>query len=241
MPQLPATTFSLRRNWIFGGYAAEFSLSLKLTPQLSSSILDHILRAIYSNLCQRGDFCELRNVKGRDPHGALLLATAPALTGEELLAIGGRIATESTAGGFVWEPFHYVCHTRFERFEGSRTIVHTPHTTRTPSIPEWLPWWLLGAAAPIEPTYFRLGLELCTSRFVLTRLSFTPVVTDTFLLEVVDTTLSLTLTTEQPYWKPCNPFESSTILSLLSQQLQEPLGISLAKEFQRELQANSRF
>jgi hypothetical protein len=227
--------FELHRNWLVGGYSSEFSVTFDLKQYLVSRVLDLVTRTLKAHLCPATDFCELRNIKGRDPHEVPLIGGAPTLSGEEILCVGGNIATGSDGSGFVWDPFHYSFHSRFDRFEGSRTIVHSVHTQRAATVPEWLPWWLLGAAAPIEPRYFRLGLEFFTSRFVLTRLSFTPVVTDTFLIDCVDTTLSLKLRTEQPYWKPCNPFEKIALLRGLSTGLEKLTGASLPKLFAHQL------
>lgn len=242
MSHLPTSAeLTLKRNWILGGYSSEFSLSISLSPDQISDILDCATRALRTHICQDGEFRDLSNLKGRDPLEPLLLTGAPPPASEELFAVGGRIATGAEHDQFTWEPFHYSCSTRFARFEGARTIIHSAHTTRTPTIPEWLPWWLLGAAAPIEPSFFRLGLEFFTSRFVITRLSFVPIVTDTFLLEVVGTTLSCKLKIERPYWKPTNPFEAIPLLRELSDGLLRVCGISLLETFHHELTAKARF
>jgi hypothetical protein len=235
------TTLELDRNWIFGGYSCEFSITLNLNPALASAALDIVAHTLYAHLSDANCPNEIKNIKGRDPHEAPLLNGAPALTGEELFSVGGRIAIDSGAEGFIWEPFHYSCHTRFSHFEGARAIVHSIHSSRSETIPDWLPWRLLGAAAPIEPTYFRLGLELFSSRFVITRLSFTPVVTETFLIDLVGTTVSIKLRTEQPYWKPCNPFVNIAILRKLAAELTPLTGRSIGDIFQRELNARAGF
>lgn len=237
--------FELNRNWILGGYSSEFLVTFKLSPQLVSQALDLVARSVKAHLLAKDDFSELRNIKGRDPHQNPLIDGAPAPSGEELFVVGGMIATGENAHNsgakdngvtdFVWEPFHYSCHSRFNRFEGSRTIIHSVQEQRSTTLPEWLPWWLLGAAAPIEPRYFRLGLEFFTSRFAITRLSFTPVVTETFLIDCVDAILALKLKTEQPYWKPCNPFEQIALLRTLSAGIEKLTGVSLATLFAQEL------
>jgi len=235
------TELTLQRNWILGGYTAEFSVSTEIAPHQASDVLDHAARALQTHICHKGSFTHLNNIKGRDPLDTLMLKEAPALTGEELFAVGGRIATGSSESGFVWDPFHYSCTTRFDHFEGARTIVHSTHITQTASIPEWLPWWLLGAVAPIEPSYFRLGLEFFTSRFVITRLSFIPIVTDSFFLEVLDGALSCKLKIERPFWKPTNPFETVPILRQLASDLQKVCGLSLSTTFYQELLSQGRF
>ncbi len=235
------TTLELERNWIFGGYSCDFSLKLELNPGLASTALDSVAHTLHAYLNKPDHSSEIINLKGRDPHEAPLRNGAPTLTGEELFSVGGQIATGSGTEGFIWEPFHYSCHTRFARFEGSREIIHSINSTRSETIPDWLPWQLLGAAAPIEPTYFRLGLEFFSSRFVLTRLSFTPVVTETFLIDLVGTTLSIKLRTEQPYWKPCNPFVNIALLHKLASALSPVTGEPLSDIFQRDLSAQARF
>ena len=235
------THLELHRNWLFGGYSADLSLTFDVTPIQNSLELNAVAHTLYSSVCKDGKFSELLNLKGRDPHQTPLLQGAPALNGEELFAVGGTIATSADADDFIWQPFHFACHTRFSRFEGSRTIVHSTHTTRTEAIPEWLPWWVLGSAAPIQPSFFRLGLEFFTSRFVITRLSFTPVVTETFLIDLVDDTLSISLRTEQPYWKPCNPFETNSVLRQFSLALEPITRDRLSTTFKRLLSAQASF
>lgn len=245
MPNPPTINFELDRNWILGGYSAGFLLRCELSPRRVSEALDLVARTVTAHLCTETGFGELRNIKGRDPHEAPLLGGAPIPSGEELLTIGGSIATGAAphdsynnhgrVRDFIWEPFNYSCYSRFDRFEGSRTIIHSVQTQSAATVPPWLPWWLLGAAAPIEPRYFRLGLEFFSSRFVITRLSFTPIVTDTFLIDCVDTTLALKLKTEQPYWKPCNPFEKIALLRVLSEGFEKITGLALPTLFANEL------
>ena len=233
--------FELHRNWLFNGYSSTFAATAQVKQHLVSAALDAVARVVHREVFRNEEPRELRNIKGRDPHEPALVNGGPPLTGEEIFTVGGMIATGADEHGFVWEPFHYSCNSRFDRFEGARTIIHSTNVSRAPTLPEWLPWWMVGAAAPLEPRYLRLGLEFFTSRFAITRLSFVPVVTDTILIDLVNNTLSMKLKTEQQYWKPCNPFETNSILQRLSQELLCVTGTPLAALFDTHLRARATF
>jgi hypothetical protein len=68
-----------------------------------------------------------------------------------------------------------------------------------------------------------------------------PIVTDTFLIDLVGTTLSIKLKTEQAYWKPCNPFETNGVLRQLSLGLQPVTEEPLSATFQTQLLAHATF
>jgi hypothetical protein len=231
----PEVQLTVSRNWLFGGYTAEVNIMQSLATSQLPSLVEKVSSALKPHLTQRNARNELKDIKGREPHEAPLLSAAPAPSGEELLLISGKIATEPRDDDFNWEPFQFSCHTQFERFEDPRSIIHRAITSKTDSIPQWLPWWMLGSAAPIKLEHFRLGLEFFTSRFVLTRLSFTPIVSETLLIEADQNRLAIKLRTERPYWKPCNPFGNIAILRKISEALTEILGVSLEGEFVREL------
>ena len=231
----PEVKLTVTRNWLFGGYTAELYVTQSLPSANLPLLVERMCSVLRARLTPGGDFNELKDIKGREPQEPSLLSTSSSPNGEELIFISGEIATEPSESDFIWEPFQFSCHSRFDRFEGSRSIIHKALTSKTDSIPKWLPWWILGSAAPIKLEHFRLGLEFFTSRFVLTRLSFTPIVSETLLVEANKNSLSIKLRTERPYWKPCNPFENIAMLRKISEAITEILGVSLEGEFVREL------
>ena len=185
-------------------------------------------------LPQPGRPLELSNLKGRERSEATLTG-APQPQDGEVLSLGGLIATSSTKDSFSWTPFRFSCVTHFLRFEGSNQIIHAPDLYKSNSIPDWFPWWLLGAAAPIQIEYLRLGLENFSSRFSIARFGATPVVSDTLLVDADQESLTLSLSTQQPRWRPCNPFETLTVFRQVALALEKVCGYSLSESFVREL------
>lgn len=214
---------------------AELAVAKSITTPALSEITERILFNLKERITTYGEFKELKDIKGREPHEESLLNSVLKPSGEELLLVAGQIATESRDGDFNWEPFQVACHTEFNRFEDPRSIIHSAKVSKSATLPDWLPWWLLGTVAPLKLEHFRLGLELFTSRFVLTRLSFTPIVSETILIEADQKNIIIKLRTERPYWKPCNPFRDIQLLKGLSDCLGELLGVSLEESFSREI------
>jgi hypothetical protein len=105
-------------------------------------------------------------------------------------------------------------------------------------MPEWLPWWLLGAAAPIKVEYLRLGLEVFTSKFKISRFGSIPVVSDSLLLDLSGNTLAIRLTTDQPRRRRCNPFETVPSFKRISVAIGSVLGLTLSTQFASELESS---
>jgi hypothetical protein len=231
---------TVNRNWFLGGYKAEFNSSVPLTADLVPNTVDQLLRALQQILSTRSPSLETYNLKGRDA-GDTILSDLPAPHTDELLAIGGTIATRPSNTGFEWSPFHYSIHSKFLRFEGPSTIVFSWHHSCSESIPSWLPWWLLGAAAPIRIEYCRVALELFTNRFSIARLGVAPVVSESLLVDINDRVCAVRLTSEQPRWVACNPFETSSAFKQLAAAIERATQLPLAQLFANELAASGRF
>jgi hypothetical protein len=225
----------MKQNWILGGYSAEFSLTKQLPPELLSATLHSLLHVVRDIIPSPHSVTEFNNLKGRGRED-MLLSGLPAAQGEELLTVGGAIATESKGDSFVWTPFRTSLLTHFAHFQGSSQIAHTVQERRSESIPSWLPWWLLGAAAPLRVEYARFGFEHFTSRFRVTQFGFMPVVSDSLLLDLTNEEIALRLTTDQPTLKRCNPFETVALFKRVAISLRSTLGISLSDQFTEELE-----
>jgi hypothetical protein len=239
MPVSDNSQVTIKRNWLLGGSITEFTHSQNINPVELSKLTHNILRVIKAQLFKDNSHTtELTNIKGRQKADKLL-TTLPPPVDEELLQIAGEIATSSERDQFNWEPFNFSCQTNFKGFEGVRSILYAPHLVRSAAVPEWYPWWLLGAGAPIKLGHLRVGLELFTSKFALTRLSFMPIVTETLLLDASDTTLSIKLLTEQPRAVPSNPFKSNPLLASISQAVASATNYSPSELFQQQVAPNT--
>jgi hypothetical protein len=176
-------------------------------------------------------------MKGRETEQVLLTAS-PAPLSDEIFTIGGTIATAGDSSEFVWTPFRFSILSHFNRFEGSSDIVFSLQQSRSDTIPSWLPWWLLGAAAPIRVEYLRLGLEAFTSKFSISSFGSIPVVSDSLLIDLAHDTLAIKLTTDQLRRRRFyNPFESIPAFKHISTAINSVLGLSLSTTFAEELQS----
>ncbi len=235
-------TCSIKRNWILGGYTAEFAQQFPLTSVTLSRLAHELLGILRDTITAAGPSrpVELFNLKGRE-HADSVLAGPPHPVDGEVLSLGGSIATGSERGEFSWSPFRFSCVTHFKRFEGNNQIVHSPELHTTDSVPEWLPWWLLGAAAPLKIEYLRVGFENFSSRFSVARFGAVPVVSDTLLLDATQESLSVSLTTQQPRWQSSNPFEKLPLFKQVSLAIEKVCGLSPSESFFHQLSALARF
>jgi hypothetical protein len=231
-----------KRSLLLRRYLYTLNVELQLNSETISPFIDRISRALMryitlnsklsANTLQTSAKTTLINVKGRDPSEPPLLAGASRPHSHELFYVGGEIATDTDdSGEFIWEPFSVSLNTDFLAFEGARSILHSLHTKLSQSIPEFLPWWLLGWAAPVRPQYMRLGIELFTSRFALTKLGFIPEVTEALYLELLDNKLALRFDSEQLPLRRHNPFQRDPFLGEISDILQELYGVSPKQAF----------
>lgn len=225
---------TIRRNWILGGYAAEYTHSLGVQASQFSDLANEILHALHDHLLMEGGGGTLRDFKGRN-RSDTLLSGIPGEAEDEIFRVGGAIATEERGDDFEWSPFDVSCHASFNAFEGTHHIRYNTAIHRTDPVPPWLPWRLLGAAAPIRLAYCRVGLERFRSKFTLSSVGFMPQVTDTFLLDATEGTVSLKIATEQSTWKPANPIEEIPLFSGIDRALRSSLNVNLAASFYEEL------
>ena len=227
-------TISVKRNWLLGGYEAQFIQTVTINPVTLSKVCHELLGVLKDSLPEGTSPRELVNLKGRDKLEPTLAALPPAYEGE-LLTVGGEIATASESGSFVWAPFRFSCVTNFVRFEGSNKIVYSPEMLSSETVPDWFPWWLLGAAAPLRIDYLRLAFENFTSRFKVAQFGLTPVVSDTLRIDATNDSLHISLTTQQPRWNPCNPLETLPLFKRVAVVLDIVCACPLSTQFSSEL------
>jgi hypothetical protein len=230
------TQLTTKRNWLLGGSLTEFKHTQAIQPAQLSDLTHKLLKSLKVLLSESPNNAELINLKGRE-RTQTVLAELPPPNDQEVISINGEIAVSPSqeSQSDAWEPFSVTCQTNFKRFEGAHSIVFTPHLLVSRAIPEWYPWWLVGAGAPIRLKQLRVGLELFTSKFALTRLSFMPIVTETLLIDATETTLGIKLTTEQPRARPSNPFITNPILASVSEAIASATGSTPSQLFQERL------
>ena len=221
---------SLRRNWILGGYTAELTYSLTLTPSQLSDVVDTCLAALHKHASSSSAL----DFKGRN-HFDSIIAGIPGEADGEIFRLGGLIATGSSATDFEWSPFEASYHSEFKEFEGNHHITHTLVHHRSDAVPEWLPWRLLGAAAPIRPRYLRIGIERFQSRFHTLSFGYLPQVTDSLLIDALESKLSLRFVTERRKWQATQPFAEFPLFAAIAEALQLSLGLSIDSLFRTEL------
>lgn len=225
---------TVRKNWILGGYSAEYTHTIGVQASRFSDLVNELLRALHDQLLSDEGTGTLRDVKGRNRRDTLLTGI-PGHVEDELFRVGGAIATDERGDDFDWSPFDVSCHTSFNAFEGTHHIRYNTAIRRTDQVPPWLPWRLLGAAAPIRLSYCRIGLERFRSKFTLSSIGFLPQVTDSFLLDATEGTVSLKIATEQTTWKAANPIEEIPLFSSIDRALRSSLNVNLATSFYEEL------
>jgi hypothetical protein len=231
---------TIHKNWILGGYSAEYSHTLEVNGSGLSDLIDQLIRALHDYLGVQGVRASLRDFKGRN-RGDKLLSEIPGEGEDELFRVGGSIATDPAGDDFEWSPFDLTCRAVFSAFEGTHHIRHSTDLQRSDSLPPWLPWELIGAAAPIRPSYCRVGLERFQSRFTLSSIGFMPQVTDSFLLDATGGTAQVRIITEQRSRKPCNPTEEIPAFGALATALQKALGFDLKESFRDSLAKGAAF
>ena len=228
------SSMKLSKNWILGVRSVEFETSVALKVGQLSDIIDGCLRVVTPSLYDQKTCPELRDIKGRNPHDALLPGIATAKT-DELFRVGGVSAVDKGASDFSWEPFEVVCYSPFDRFEGAHHIVHKTQVERSGGLPSWLPTRLFGMAAPIKPRFFRFGLEHFRSILTFASLGYAPQVTASLLLDCITDTLALKITHEFKKGSEADPFASIPAYQSLATVIKASTGEDIRATFQREL------
>lgn len=234
------TTCTVKRNWIVGGYSAEYVHSEAIDLVSLSLLTDQLLTTISDQLRLTENAAEVVDIKGRNQFDTLLPDVPPPHR-DEIFKVGGEIATTQRGQAFEWTPFEAACHAEFRDFEATHHIRHTLRVHKGRTVPEWLPWRLLGQAAPIRPSYFRLGLERFHSRFTFASLGYLPQVTDSILIDASRTSFSVQVSTEQRRWKAYNPFQEIAIFAAIHQALKASLHFDVSASFTEHLLASGRF
>jgi hypothetical protein len=207
-----------KKRWLPLGYTTTFEGQYDISSIQLSELIERCSAILSKDILRSAT---LVNLKGHDPGETPLLEQSHPPTNSDILTIAGDIATKEAPNDFLWEPFRISVTSEFDRFEGARDIIHSHTLSRSKSVPSWLPWKLLGTAAPIRPDYLRIGLDHYTSPFTLLRLGFIPTVTSSLRLEANESTLKCKLSFESRFKLHKIPLASiptfRTIISAIDQ------------------------
>lgn len=185
-----------KKRWLPLGYTTTFEGQYNISSIQLSELIERCSAILSEDILRSNT---LINLKGQDPGEPPLLEQAHPPTSSDILIIAGNIATKKSSNNFLWEPFRISATSKFDRFKGARDIIHSHALSRSKSVPSWLPWKLIGTAAPIRPNYLRIGLDHYTSPFTLLRLGFIPTVTSSLRLEANESTLKCRLSVESRF------------------------------------------
>jgi hypothetical protein len=194
------STCSVRRSWVFGRYTTTYSCRLPSSQVLLSEVIHAavqlLLPQLFTNQKETATTDQLLvDMKGRDA-AEWLLPGLPPPHNDEVLRVGGLIAQDDQGEGFVWDPFDITCTAAFKGFGDAGDILYAGNVMRTPNVPTWLPLRLIGAAAPIRPTYLRFALEHFRPVRTFASLGMSPQVTETLLMDCNEVTLAMQVTIE---------------------------------------------
>ena len=222
------------RGWLLGGHGFELADTRPLSPGALSAIADGFLRHVLPTLvaAQRGE--TLTDIKGRNAQDELLPGVShPAH--DEVFRLGGMGPVASASGAIEFEPFEVSLLSPFGRFEGSSHIVHLLEQHRAGPLPAWLPLRLLGYAAPLRPTFLRIGLERFRNVLTFAGLGHTPQVTDSLLIDAVGGTLSVRMTSERNKRRDADPFLEVPCFRAVAEVLRAAAGVDLRTLLQKSL------
>lgn len=220
------TTVRRTRSWLLGGYGFELTDMRPISPCALSLLTDSFLRNVLPNLLDSQDKSALINIKGRNAQDELLPGVShPAH--DELFRLGGLAPVIGEKDGIEFEPFEVSLLSPFNRFEGSGQIVHTLEQHRAGPLPAWLPLRLLGYIAPLRPSFMRIGLERFRSVLAFASLGYTPQVTDSLLIDVVDGSISVRLVSERNKRRDFNPLDETPIFRAMAEALKASVGLDL--------------
>lgn len=214
------------RSWLLGGYSFELLDSRPISSGALSGLADGFLRQVLPTLLNSWEESTLTDLKGRNAQDELLPGVGhPAH--DEVFRLGGLGPVAKDGGSLDYEPFEVSLLSPFSHFEGSSHIVHSLEQHRAGPLPAWLPLRLLGYAAPLRPSFLRIGLERFRSVLSFASLGSAPQVTDSLLIDAVGGSISVQLTSEHNKRKDADPFAEIPSFRAIAEVLRGSVGIDL--------------
>lgn len=239
---MSATTYNsnakFNRNILFGGYNAEYNLSVNLKQEnklilaLSGRLINELLPA--DILKSR----ELVDIKGRDVQNSLSNPSIASYRplGDEILFIAGSLNKsheESSDENSQSEPaeFFVSINSEFDKFIGSKQISHTFRTTGSE---DQITDIKHIADYNVSINLLRIGIDLFSSHY-FSFIGFAPEVTQSLLLELTPEKLELRISAEKLKTKQELPLQAFQLFSKLDKILSDTFQIDLLDDYKDKL------
>lgn len=223
------TSCSVHRHWLFGRYTTTYETSLQSDPISLSRVINSFVQLIVPIVYEATTHSHPADLKGRDA-GEWLIPELPQPLQDEVVRIGGSVARGENKDTFEWEPFDVSYSSHFEGFSDSGSILYSVRTHRSTSLPSWLPIRLIGAAAPIQPSFFRFGIEHFRPVRTFASLGSAPQVTESLLIDCSESTLALRIVIESRTPVSQELVESTPCFKTSSQVLASIYGCDVVKD-----------
>ncbi len=201
----------------------DYRCIVHIRPHHLPYIVDCCLRKLLSKDNYNSE--ELYDVKGGDVHDL-----KGEKTGEEVYFLEGTIAPDDSHS----VPFTASMHSHFKAFEGQRHILHTLSSTRSLSLPDYIPDYLLGFSPGIKTSTFRFSLEFFTSRFTTSAFGYSPMVTESLTLSAGQQELSIEISSEVKKGSKPLPLTRNNTLKHLADALELASGESLMNDLTKQ-------
>jgi hypothetical protein len=225
-----SSSCSVQRQWLLGRYTTTYDVALHSDLISLSRVINGFVQIILPIIYNPSTHTHPSDIKGRDS-GECLLPELPQPLQDEVLRVGGRIARGDDVSDFEWEPFDVACSSHFEGFNDSGSILYSVRNNRSHTVPAWLPLRLLGAAAPVQPTFFRFGCEHFRPVRTFASLGAAPQVTESLLVDCNENACAVRIVIESRRPVSRELLDSTPCIKPSSHLLTSIYGFDIMKDF----------
>lgn len=225
------STLNFKKQFIFGGYNAEYQLHSKIKPSGIARLTDYILNVVLPAPTLSGGI--LLDLKGKD----FPVAKGSEELLEEIFYVSGEapqtqiLDDDPNSEQTVYVDFTLQILSEFDSFEGNHHIKHRTKIIRSSELPDYLSVGQLGRVFPLKINTLRLGLEVFQSRCFFASLGFAPIVTQTLQISCCKEDLNISITAENLKNKTVKPLQKDDLLNKISFITEELADISIQKEW----------
>ena len=234
------TSLDLKRPLFPFGFSAEYKLEADMPRFQMPLIIDFSLRRLLPAAAAAGNG-ELSNLKGRDPAALIndAISSDDKPQCDEIFFLSGfRFVEECRSPdgseNYSMQPFALRMHTVFKEFIGAHRIVYTVQEIREGAFPEEVPTLDLGRAFPLAPRLMRVGIDLFKSRFLAAALGFTPVVSESLLLECSESSFCMQIRAEGLSEKSSLPLQHEGMLEKLNYIIGSVLNFNFVEDYKKK-------
>lgn len=168
----------IKRNFLFANFSSVYNLSCALSREQLPDLLDILISQIIPVTATNGEI--LQDIKGRDQN-INLLSLSPPPRADEIMYVAGECMIDNS-GRKLYESFNCHVNTMFHEFIGNHHITHKSRVT-CQGLSENFPISAVARALPLEIKFFRIGLEIFSSKYFSSMLGFTPTVTEALYID----------------------------------------------------------